>query len=340
MKLGVVILAATAVVVTVVGLGLVGGVPLLGAGVIAGLLALAMVQLLARGMTSPLRDMATASRAMAAGDYGRRISSNSRDEVGELARAFNAMAAEVQETDRIRRDLIANVSHELRTPISGLQAALENLVDGVVDGDTQMFGVMLNQTERLGRLVSELLDLSRLESGTVPLQLTAVPVHPLLEACANEARLLRPDVGVSITVTPPDLFVRGDQDRLRQVITNLVANALRVSTSDAPLELTATVGRASSPDGSNTSDLSNADGVVIEVRDHGPGISQAETTKVFERFYRADAARTPNDGGAGLGLAIVKWIVDLHEGSIAAQPNTPNGCRMVVWLPQFSRGAK
>ena len=102
---------------------------------LAGVLALAMVQLLARGMTSPLREMADGPRAMARGDYGRRVTATSRDEVGELARAFNAMAAELAEVDRMRRDLVANVSHELRTPITALQAGLENLVDGVEPPD-------------------------------------------------------------------------------------------------------------------------------------------------------------------------------------------------------------
>src|SRR5581483_3959786 len=140
--------------------------------------ALGMVQLLARGMTSPLRDMAAGAREMAAGDYSRRVAASSRDEVGELARAFNVMAAELAETDRIRRDLIANVSHELRTPITALQAGLENLVDGVEPPGPEQLRTMLKQAERLGRLVTQLLDLSRLESGAIPLQRSAFEVRP------------------------------------------------------------------------------------------------------------------------------------------------------------------
>src|SRR5215213_3194147 len=119
-------------------------------------------------MTSPLREMAAAASAMARGDYGRRVRATSRDEVGELARAFNAMAAELSDADRMRRELVANVSHELRTPLGALQALLENLADGVEPPDPAALRTALAQTERLGRLVAQLLDLSRLESGTLP----------------------------------------------------------------------------------------------------------------------------------------------------------------------------
>jgi signal transduction histidine kinase len=131
LKLGAAILAAVAVTVVVVSAGEQAGVWPVFTGVIAAVLALAVVQLLAHGMTSPLREMAAAAKAMAHGDYDRRVTATSRDEVGELARAFNAMAAELAEADRMRRDLVANASHELRTPIGALRATLENLIDGV-----------------------------------------------------------------------------------------------------------------------------------------------------------------------------------------------------------------
>ena len=131
LKLGLVIVAAVAVTVVVVSLGNRAGLPAWLTGVAAALLALGMVQLLARGMTSPLREMVAATREMARGKYDRRVTATSRDEVGELARAFNAMAAELAEVDRVRRDIVANVSHELRTPLGALRARLENLVDEV-----------------------------------------------------------------------------------------------------------------------------------------------------------------------------------------------------------------
>ena len=140
------------------------------------LVALVVTQILASGMTSPLREMTAAARTMATGNYSRRVRATSRDEVGELARAFNTMAADLEAVDRQRRDLVANVSHELRTPVSALRAVLENLVDGVSPPDRATLQAALEQTERLGRLVTDLLDLSRVDAGLVPLVVEATAV--------------------------------------------------------------------------------------------------------------------------------------------------------------------
>ena len=137
-------------------------------------------QFLAHGMTSPLRQMTAAARAMARGDYSRRVRATSRDEIGQLATAFNQMAADLGAADEYRRGLIANVSHELRTPITALQAVLENVVDGVAEPDPETMRLALAQTERLGELVTNLLDLSRLEGGVIPLQITQFRVDEFL----------------------------------------------------------------------------------------------------------------------------------------------------------------
>jgi len=328
-KLGVVILAAVAVTVVVEYVGLLFGVNPWVSTVGAAVLALAMVQFLAHGMTSPLREMAAAARAMAGGDYNRRVTASSRDEVGELARAFNAMAAALAEVDRLRRDLVANVSHELRTPISALQAQLENLVDGIEPSDPETLRTMLKQAERLGGLIAQLLDLSRLESGTVPLQHGAFEVGPLLEDAAAEARLAAPEVAVAVA-TESGLAMDGDPERIHQVVANLLENAVRYSPPDGVVEVHARAG-AGPPQRAGATRRPVE--VVIEVADQGPGIPEGEVQRVFERFYRADAARASNQGGAGLGLAIAHWIVDLHGGSIRPEPNKPHGCRMVVVLP-------
>jgi signal transduction histidine kinase len=317
LKLGIAIVVAVGVssVVSYVGFRL--GVPIWCRPIIAATIALALVQVLAAGMTSPLREMAAAARRMADGDWSRRVTDTSADEVGELARAFNAMARDLASVDRMRRDLVANVSHELRTPISALQARLENLVDGVEEPDPELLRSMLEQIERLGRLVAQLLDLSRLESGAVPLRRERVDAASLLDAVAVEARLHSPGRDIEVAVTPADLTVRADPDRIHQVLANLTANALRFGPPRRPVRLTASAGNGT---------------VVLTVSDEGPGISEADAERIFERFYRADTAR-PTDAGAGLGLAIARWIVDLHEGRIQAAPNHPTGCTMVVRLP-------
>jgi signal transduction histidine kinase len=231
LKLGVVILAAVGVTVAVVSLGERAGLSAVITGIVAAVLALAMVQILAHGMTFPLREMVTAARAMARGDYGRRVTATSRDEVGELARAFNTMATELAEVDRMRRDLVANVAHELRTPIGALRAKLENLVDDVEPLERGTLEAMLRQIERLGSLVEQLLDLSRLEAGTVPLERSNFMAATLLEHVVDEWRTQAEirDVHLETDVDPRSLVLHADEARLRQVVANLVANAVHHS---------------------------------------------------------------------------------------------------------------
>lgn len=318
LKLGIVIVAAVVVTLLVNELGIQMNIKPFIRGAAAVALGLAMVQVLARGMTRPLRDMASAATAMAAGEYGRLVSATSQDEVGDLARAFNAMAAELAAVDRMRRDLVANVSHELRTPISALRAQLENLVDGVAAPEPEVLATMLRQVERLGRLVEQLLDLSRLESGAVPLQRRRFEVAPLLEDVVEESRAVTSTSIVTVTVDEPGLATYADPERVHQVVANLVHNAVRHNPDGGTVEVRA---------------RRLGTGVEIAVSDDGPGIPLEDANRVFERFYRADSARTASDGGAGLGLAIARWIVDLHGGEIHPEPRSPHGCRMVVRLP-------
>jgi len=319
-KLGVVIVATVWGTAVVLAAGHRLGLSLPLRATLAALLGLIIIQILARGMTSPLREMAAAASAMARGDYGRRVHATSKDEVGELARAFNAMAAELGDADRMRRELVANVSHELRTPLGALQALLENLADGVEPPDPAALRTALAQTERLGRLVAQLLDLSRLESGTLPVQHVAFDTRALLEQAARECALGDRPVRLKVRVEPGDLQATGDPERLHQVVANLLDNAVRHSPPEGRVWLTAhaaTAGRTT-----------------IVVADEGPGIPPDEAERVFERFHRTDAARATRDGGTGLGLAIARWIVDAHGGEIRAEVREPQGCRMVVEIPR------
>ncbi len=277
-----------------------------------------VVFFLSRGMTSPVREMVAATEAMARGDFSHRITATSHDEIGTLARSFNEMAAELAATDRVRRDLVANVSHELRTPITALQAVLENIADGVAEPDYETIATMLAQVERLGRLVQQLLDLSRLESGTLALDRRPFEIEPMLELAVRESRLHAGDVTLSVEVVPRPFSLEADDERLHQVVANLVANAVRHSPSGGHVLVRATA---------------LPDGAQLEVIDDGPGIPADEATRVFERFYRADSARSSRDGGSGLGLAIAQWIVELHGGDVRVAGNEPHGCRMVVRIP-------
>jgi signal transduction histidine kinase len=220
----------------------------------------------------------------------------------------------------MRRELVANVSHELRTPLAALQALLENLADGVEPPDPSSLRTALAQTERLGRLVTQLLDLSRLESGGLALQRQEFGIRTLLEQAARECSLGDRLVRLKVCVEPGDLQSVGDPERLHQVVANLLDNAVRHSPPEGRVWLSAhaaTVGRTT-----------------IVVADEGSGIPPEEVERVFERFHRTDAARATRDGGTGLGLAIARWIVDAHGGEIRAEQREPHGCRVVVELPR------
>jgi signal transduction histidine kinase len=299
-KLGLVIVLA--IVVTLVTLLVAAklGMRLRWGALVALGLSLASVQILARGMTSPLRAMARAAEAMARGEHGQRVAASSRDEVGQLATAFNTMAAELETLDSARRDLVADAAHELRTPISALRASLENAVDGVEEADLP---ALLAQVERLGALADQLLDLSALEAGAASLRRRSFAARELGRDCAATVDI------------PADLRVEGDPDRLRQVVANLVDNAHRHA-AGAPVVL-----RAAAAPG----------GVRLEVEDHGDGLAPADAARVFDRFARADRSRSV--AGSGLGLAIARSIVELHGGAIRAEPVVPHGCRMVIDLP-------
>ena len=283
--------------------------------------ALVVTQLLARGMTSPLREMTAAARTMATGDYSRRVRATSRDEVGELARAFNTMAADLEAVDQQRRELVANVSHELRTPVSALRAVLENLVDGVSEPDPATLQAALDQTERLSRLVGDLLDLSRVDAGIAPMDTGTIELEPFLQAAVKEARVADRGVGYLVDVRPFDLVVHADRQRLHQLMANLLDNASRHSPAAGTVQI-----RASRAEG--------ADGpVVLDVLDEGPGIDPADRSAVFERFTTGAHTSGEGDGGTGLGLAIARWIADLHDGSIEVA-DAARGCHIRVTLPQ------
>ncbi|MFC4011402.1 DUF4153 domain-containing protein [Nonomuraea purpurea] len=314
-KLGIVIVLAVGTAFVVNEVGINSGASREVRIAVAVALALIMVQVLATGMTKPLRQMASAAQTIAKGNYTLRVRATSRDEVGELARAFNAMAGDLGEVDRQRRELVANVSHELRTPITGLRAVLENVVDGVSAPDPVTMRTALAQTERLGRLVAQLLDLSRLDSGVRLIEPEAVELAPLIEQAVLEASLAREDVMISASV-PGGLVVRADPDLLAQVLANLLDNAVRHSPPQGAVTVSA---------------QAQGDGVRVAVADPGPGIPASARARVFERFSRLDAGRAADSGGAGLGLAIVKEIVELHGGSIRIDDCA--GCRMVVDLP-------
>ncbi|MGL5864122.1 MAG: ATP-binding protein, partial [Phycicoccus sp.] len=314
LKLGLLVGASVLAALLVAAVGESAGVPLWTSAPVTLATALAVTLWLARGMTSPLVEMTHAATAMAGGDYTRRVTATSSDEVGMLARAFTAMAADLATADQQRRELVATVSHELRTPLAAQRALLENLADGVVQPDDAALRAALLQSERLSALVADLLDLSRIDAGAAPLRLEDVAVDDLLRRAVAEAGIGGRRVEVRRTVSPAGLVVRADAGRLAQLVVNLVDNAIRHSPPGGTVRVDA---RAR-----------GGDSWLLEVHDDGPGIPADRAEQVFDRFGRGD----DTGGGTGLGLAIASWVCALHGGSIAvvAPPNQDQADRPAV----------
>jgi signal transduction histidine kinase len=317
-KLGLLVAASVTVAALVGVLAAEADVPVLLAVPVTVALALGVTQLLAVGMTSPLREMTEATRRMACGDYRGRVEADSSDEIGELARAFNQMAAELATVDREQRDLVATVSHELRTPLAALTATLENLADGVRPADATNLGRAVDQARRIGDLMGDLLELSRVEAGVAPLRLGSIAIGELVdEVVANlvpTGRAVRFDVEV-----PNSLEVYADRTRLSQLLTNVLDNAVRHSPEGGRVTMRCAVA---------------GERWRLDVADEGPGVAPVDRERVFERFGTLTSPDA-DTGGTGLGLAIARWVAALHGGTVrfVDPPPGTTGALLRVDLP-------
>ena len=294
--------------------------PPVGISLVTVAIVLLTAQVLAHGMTRPLRAMTAATRAMAHGDYSRRVRATSRDEVGQLAVAFNQMAADLAAADQQRRELIANVSHELRTPIAALQAVLENLVDGVAAADPATLSTALSQTQRLGRLVAELLDLSRIDAGVVGFAPEEVPVAELVAETVAEAEVAARVAGRGVTFTtdvqPPHLVARVDRNRLHQVLVNLLDNAARHS-----------------PPGGVVTIVANSEGNGWSWRSATRGRASRPRTGIgCSTASRAASGRRVAAPGWGSPSPAGRWTCTAGE-IVVADPVSARGCRIQITLP-------
>ncbi len=293
-------------------------VPLAEAAVLALLLALVLAWWLSRWVARPLRRTAKAARALAEGHY-QPVPEEGPQEARLLARTFNEMARRVEASQRSQREFVANVSHELKTPITSIQGFAQAIVDGTADDPESVrtaAQVITEEAGRMHRLVLALLDLARLDAGTADLRREAVALRPLLENLCLHFRPQAETAGVRLTLEAPDgLSVTGDSDRLAQVFTNLLDNALKHTPRGGEVRVQA---------------RRTADGVEVSVSDTGEGIPPEAQQRIFERFYRGDKARS--GGSAGLGLAIAREIVRAHGGDITVQSTPGKGSTFVVKL--------
>jgi histidine kinase len=293
-----------------------------GVAAIAAVLTAAVVSLVvARRIAASIKAMAVVTTRIAAGRYGERVPVASADELGELAVHVNQLAESLEQVEARRRDLIADVAHELRTPMAGIAGYMEGLLDGVMPATPETFRRVARETARLQRLVDDLQELSRAEAAQVSLHLRRVEVRELIDAAAGRFRPQFADKGVEmgVQIASGPLPVLTDPDRIGQVLTNLLGNALQYTPAGGRVEIRA--GRANGT-------------VAIAVADTGIGIAPEHLPHVFERFYRADRSRARTSGGSGIGLTITRHLVEAHGGSIGAESaGLGRGSTFTVTLP-------
>jgi signal transduction histidine kinase len=285
----------------------------------ATLLALITGALLAWQITRPLRTLTHAVIGLKAGHLGQQVAVSGSEEIRALAAAFNSMSHDLNAGERLRRRMAADVAHELRTPVSVLRGHLEAMLDGVFPLDTQRLATAYDQTLHLTRLVEDLRLLTRAEAGQLPLEKKRLSPADLVRHAAALFAPLAADVPVGlIEQIAPDLsYIEGDADRLRQVMNNLLANALR----HTPPNGTITISAAPRPDQ-----------IEFRVTNTGSRLSSEQQAQVFKPFWRADDARERDEGGSGLGLAIVQQLITLHGGAIWVESG-PDQTAFVFTLP-------
>ncbi len=297
-----------------------------------GLLGLVLGSLLFRQITSPLRALSQAAEAIAGGELGRRVEARSDDEVGRVARSFNQMAESLARADIQRRDMIADITHELRTPLTVIQGNLEALMDGVYDLTPENVAAVHRQTVVLSRLVADLRDLALAEAGQLRLERRPISLADVIAQVNESLKAQASEKGVTLNIESGDPLppVEADEQRIAQVLFNLMANALR-HTPPGGTVTTIAEARAERP-------LQGNGRVLVSVRDTGTGIPPEDLPHVFERFYRADRSRARATGGSGLGLTIARQIVEAHGGQIWAQSWLGAGSTFAFSLPLSGPG--
>jgi len=293
-------------------------------------IAVAISLIISRALLSPIRGMTKAAEAMADGDFSRKISVESEDEIGILSKTFNDMAKQIEtmleelkNAEKLRREFVANVSHELRTPLTNIRSYAETISDDRAipqETEEEFLRVIINESDRMTKIVQDLLELSRFDSGASELSIEEFSIEKSLRdvyaAIALDARKRDHVINLELEWKLPK--VRGDRARIEQVLMNIMSNALKYT-----------------PDGGTIGIFSGTSygNVWVRIEDTGVGIPKDDLVRVFDRFYRVDKARSRESGGTGLGLSIAKEIVTKHGGDITIKSTPGVGTAVTVTLP-------
>jgi two-component system, OmpR family, sensor histidine kinase BaeS len=272
-------------------------------------------------LVRPIERITATAQALRGGERDARTQLEPKDEIGFLGATFDEMADAIEADREVERRLTADVAHELRTPLQAIQATVEAMQDGVLPADEERLGVVRSETMRLARLADGILELTRLERGSLPMEFKRMDAAATVRAAVEMHEALFETRGITLAVDIEDgMHVSGDPDRLQQAVGNLLSNAARYTSSGGRVTV-----RVRREDGE----------VLIEVLDTGIGIAEEDLPRVFSRFWRADAARGRSSGGLGIGLAVSKEIVERHGGVITAARREYGGTLFAIRLPSL-----
>jgi signal transduction histidine kinase len=282
----------------------------------------AVVWLFTYKLVQPLRKMASAAHSFGEGNFSVRVPVTSRDEIGQLAVAFNNMADSLASSESSSRSFIANVSHELKTPMTTIAGFIDGILDGTIPPEKEKYylRIVSQEVKRLSRLVRTMLDLSRIDSGALKLRPARFDLaNTILVALLSfEQKIEEKKIEVQGLENTGSLFVEGDPDMLHQVVYNLIDNAVKFTNEGGYLRISMTQA------GGRTT---------VGIENSGPGIAPDELPMVFERFYKTDKSRSRDKNGMGLGLYLVRTIIRLHGGEITAASEPDQFTRFEFWIP-------
>ena len=280
-----------------------------------------LVSLISRRVLTPVRSLSVAAGRLGQGDLSQRVAPSGVGEIGQLSTTFNSMAANLEQAEQQRRNLVADVAHELRTPLSNIQGYLEAVKDGLLQPDEETIDTLLQQVSHLSHLVEDLRVLAMAEAGVLQLNRGPDAIQDILRRSTDAFRPRAEARGVSVDLDLPETLPLVDIDRTRigQVLTNLMENALAHTPDSGSITISAEEASRST--------------VRVTIADSGEGIPSDDLPHIFDRFYRVDPSRTRATGGAGIGLTIVKQLIELHGGTVRAESFAGEGSRFIFELP-------
>ena len=290
---------------------------------IGAVIALVLGIVLSRTLTRPIRELTTATHAVSEGDLSQQVPVRSRDELGELASAFNRMSSELLRSVNARKQMTADIAHELRTPLSLILGHAEAVHDGVLPPTRENFEIIRDEATRLEHLINDLRTLSLADAGELSIQKQTIEPQRLIHelAALYQYQSQRKNISFTVDVAVGLPTIEVDPGRMTQVLTNILDNALRHTPDGGTIVLSAREVNSQ---------------IELAIQDSGPGLNADDLERIFERFYRVDPSRQRDDGGSGLGLAIAKSIVQAHGGQLLAESEPGNGLRVLIQLPVTS----